>query len=214
MNNFYKLLLASLFGCCIITVNAEEKIEQMQSEQKQSPTLEKYLNSEKHYSIDYPSDWVKSDVPQLDLVLFAPSKEDDGKPHASMNVVSEKVGKGITLDQFYSESATNLTSALKEVQVEKSGDSQLNGVTSKWMQYTHMMQGVKFRVLQYFVVAQETIFLITFSVSADEFDHYRADFEKIAKSFKILNQNAVSPAKPAAFPATPADQPADAIPAK
>lgn len=200
MNKVYKILLASLFSCCTFTVSAEETVlDQAQTQQPKQivPTaqntpaavhLEKYSNFEKEYSLEYPSNWMKNDVPQLDLVLFAPPKEKDGNPHASMNVVSEKVGEKISLDQFYSESATNLTSALKDVKVEKNGTVQFNGVPSKWMQYTHVMQGVTFRVLQYFIVADQTIFLMTFSSSDKDFDDYRADFEKIANSFKIANQ--------------------------
>jgi hypothetical protein len=179
-----------MFTCCGFSVIAAESNGNTQTVQ-----LEKYTNAEKGYSIEYPSDWKKNDVPQLDLVLFAPTKEAGEMPHASVNIVSEKVGKGIHLEQFYSESVSNLSTALKEVQVEKSGTAELNGITGKWIQYTHVMQGVKFKVLQYFVVADETIFLITFSSSADDFEQYRPDFEKIANSFKVANTTA--PAQPA-----------------
>jgi hypothetical protein len=180
MNTFHKILLASIVWCCACALNAEDK-----SQQNATIELEKYTNHDKGYSLDYPADWKKSDVPQLDLVLFAPTKGKDENPHASMNIVSEKVGKGINLEQFYSESAANLSGALKEVSVEKSGLTLLNGTPSKWMLYTHTMQGIKFRVLQYFIVAQETIFLITFSASAEDFDRYQSDFKAIANSFKI-----------------------------
>lgn len=196
MNKLYKILMVSFLTCCAFTAQAEEKTS---SSQMQTATLEKYTNSAKGYSLEYPSDWKKNDVPQLDLVLFAPSKGTDQTTHASMNIVSEKVGNGISLDQFYSESAANLTSALKEVQVQKSGTTDLNGTTSKWMLYTHVMQNVKFRVLQYFVVANETIYLITFSTAADDFESYRSEFETIANSFKIAK--ATTPATPAAAPA-------------
>ena len=191
MNHLFKVLLASMFTCCGFSVIAAE------SRDAQTAQLEKYTNAEKGYSIEYPSDWKKNDVPQLDLVLFAPAKETGEMPHASVNIVSEKVGKGISLEQFYSESAANLATALKEVQVEKSGTADLNGVTGKWIQYTHVMQGVKFKVLQYFIVGDETIFLITFSSTADEFEQYRSQFEQIANSFKVANATA-SAAKKAA----------------
>ncbi len=184
MNKLYTILVASLFACCIMTtVNADEFIES-----KQAVSLEKYTNTANGYSLEYPSDWKKNDVPQLDLVLFAPYKEKDDKPLASMNVISEKVGNGINLEQFYSQSATNLSTALKEVNVEKTGTTMLNGTPSKWMQYTHVMQGVKFTVIQYFIVSNETIYLITFSASKDEFEQYRPDFERIANSFKLQVQ--------------------------
>lgn len=183
MNTAYKLLFAALLSCTTFQIAAEEKTEQNQT----LPKFETFVNSETHYSLQYPSDWKKNDVPQIDLVLFAPIKEKDGRP-ASMNIFSEKVGGGITLEQFYTESAANLTAALKEVQVEKTGNNQINGTNVKWIQYTHVMKDVKFRVLQYFVVANETLFLLTFSSAADDFESYRADFDKIVNSFKVLTE--------------------------
>jgi len=160
------------------------------------PTLpvpkDHYSNTEKGFSLDYPSNWKKSDIPQLDFILFAPSTQANGFPHASMNVVSEKVGSEVTLEQFYKESADNLQKALKEVSVQKNGSIDLNGVPAKWLLYTHNMQGVTFRVIQYFAVANESIYLITFSAANDAFDSYLPAFEEILHSFKLQK----TPAKP------------------
>lgn len=153
--------------------------------QTQIAKFEKYTNTEKGYSLEYPSDWKKSDVPQLDFVLFAPT-ENNERAHASLNVVSEKVGMEINLEQFFNESTKNLASALKEVKIEKTGSAKLNGIEAKWVQYTHVLQGMTFRVLQYFIVSSETIYLITFSASEEDFDKYRKDAEHIASTFKIL----------------------------
>lgn len=154
-------LLASIPSFCAADTATADKPAVQVTE------TEKYSNTEKGYTLSYPSSWKKTDVPRLDLVLFAPPKGNDANSHASMNIVSENVGQGITLEQFYSESAANLTSALKDVQVEKSGSSSLGGTTTKWILYTHIMQNIKFRVLQYFLVANDTVFLLTFSAVAD-----------------------------------------------
>jgi hypothetical protein len=192
MNALYKILMIYALTCTL-AVNAVETIQEPRTEQ--NAQLETFKNEEKGYSVEYPSDWKKSDVPQLDLVLFAPTKDHESTPHASMNIVSEKVGSAVSLEQFYTESAANLSSALKEVHVEKSGSSTLNGTPSKWTLYTHVMQGVKFRVLQYFVVANDSIYLMTFSTAADDFDGYKGEFEKIANSFKITApSNSAAPA--------------------
>jgi hypothetical protein len=186
MQKFLKFFLICSFTFCSFAANAQENTEQMQAEKKPqaTATFETFNNAETNYSVEYPSNWQKNDVPQLDLVLLAPS-ENDARAHASMNIVSEKVGPEINLDRFYNESANNLSSALKEVKVEKSGSSTLNGVQSKWIQYTHVMQGIKFRVLQYFIVANDAIYLMTFSASEEDFDKYRSEFEHIASTFKI-----------------------------
>lgn len=159
------------------------------AEAQAAPELkEHYTNTEKNYTITYPSSWKKTNVPRLDVVLFAPPKSPEDNAHASMNIVSEKVGAGITLDQFYSESAANLKTALQDVVVEKTGSADINGIPTKWILYTHVMQNVKFRVLQYFIAHHETVFLLTFSSAVDSFDSYRHDFDEIAKSFKLEKQ--------------------------
>lgn len=195
MKKIINLFIFCSFSCASFAVMAEEatvqapveKTEQTPIEKKtpiQSLKLETYTNAEKGYSIDYPIEWKKNDVPQLDLVLLAPSEKDE-RAHASMNIVSEKVGPEINLERFYNESANNLSSALKDVKVDKSGTASLNGTQSKWIQYTHVMQGVTFKVLQYFVVANDTIYLLTFSAAEPDFDKYRAEFEQIVNTFKI-----------------------------
>lgn len=151
----------------------------------QTVTLEKYTNTEKHYTIDYPSNWKKTDVPQLDIVLFAPSSGDDTRPRASLNIVSENIGAIVPLNTFYDESVKNLKESLKEVVVENSGTATLNGVESKWITYTHVMQNVKFRVLQYFIASEKTVYLITFGAVEQDFNTYKKEFEEIVSSFKI-----------------------------
>lgn len=150
--------------------------------------LERYVNEEKQYSIEYPKEWQKQELPSLDIVLFSPAKGETSQAHATMNVVSEKVGGSVTLDQFYAESVKHLTTELQEVQVENSGELNLGGLPSKWILYNHVMLNTKFRVLQYFFVAQGTVFLLTFSAPAEDFEQYRQVFDNIASSFRITSK--------------------------
>lgn len=151
----------------------------------QAVKLEKYSNSEKGYSIEYPSTWKKTDVPQLDIALFAPSIGEANSPRASLNIVSDNVGVIVPLNTFYNESVNNLKESLKEVKIENSGTATINGVESKWVIYTHVMQNVKFRVLQYFIASDKSVYLITFGAVDQDFDHYKAEFEEIVKTFTI-----------------------------
>jgi hypothetical protein len=180
LSRFFALVILASYA---LTLNAKE--EPPQTSVIQPAQQEHYVNAEKGFALDYPANWKKSDIPQLDFILFAPSTQANGFPHASMNIVSEKVGAEVTLEQFYKESADNLQKALKDVNVEKSGSSNLSGVPVKWLLYTHNMQGVTFRVIQYFVVANESIYLITFSAANDAFDSYLPAFEEILRSFKL-----------------------------
>lgn len=151
-----------------------------------APPLEKYINEEKGYSIEYPKDWQKQEIPRLDIVLLSPPKSEEAQTHATMNLVSETIGDTINLDQFYNESVKHLTKELKEAKIEKTGDLNIHGVPSKWIQYSHQMMDTNFRVLQYFLVAHGNVYLITFSAIADDFDHFNPTYQKIAASFQEL----------------------------
>jgi len=187
-----KKIIASFIFCFSLVqffaFSAENSVKE--ASQEANETLVKYTNADKKYSIEYPSNWRKEDMPKLDLVLFAPLVDDQQEPQGSINVISEKVDDSVTLDQFYNESHSSLTTTLKEVEVKKSGSKQINGIDTKWVTYTHVMQGVKFEVIQYFVVAkdenQKRVYLMTFSAVGDSFDAYQPLFEKTASTFKVL----------------------------
>lgn len=151
-----------------------------------SPSTEKFINEEKGYSFEYPKDWTKQDIPRLDIVLVSPAKDENQNNRATMNLVSESVGNTITLDHFYNESVKHLTSELQDAKIENSGDIQLNNIPSKWVQYSHKMLDSDFKVLQYFLIIDGNLYLMTFSSAASEFDHFRPAFESIANSFKQL----------------------------
>lgn len=160
-----------------------------------APPLEKYVNEEKGYSIEYPKDWHKQEIPRLDIVLLSPPKDAESQSHATMNLVSENVGEKVTLDQFYAESVKHLTAELQEVKIEKTGDLTIHGVPSKWIEYSHKMVDTHFRVLQYFLIAQENIYLMTFSATTEDFEHFRSTYESIATSFRELPKSKEIPRK-------------------
>lgn len=163
------------------------------SQQGQTLQLdEKYVNKEKKYSIAYPKSWQKKEIPALDLVLLAPAKGEAElnaatQINASMNVISEKPDAPINLDQFFNESLENIKKELKEVNVKETGERTLNGVNSKWVLYNHVMKDITFTVLQYFMVVDDHVYLLTFSSAANHYNEYRSDFEAIAGTFQRLN---------------------------
>jgi len=188
-------LICSTFAFAANTATTPEVTTEAPAQaQPQSWLKGNYVNKEKKYSINYPAQWQKKDVPRLDIALFPPPKGAALQPHASMNIVSEVVGPAISLDQFYSESVKNINNELKDVHVDAKGDITLNGIPAKKIQYTHIMGGVNFTVLQYFIVGQETIYLLTFSALSDDFDSYKNDFENVASSFRFLPKQNEAPA--------------------
>jgi hypothetical protein len=178
------VLFSGFYHC--YSQETQTSAPQTSSQESTSSDLEKYVNSEKHYEIEYPKQWQRKEAPRFDLILFITAKNTQNEIHATMNILSEYVGPSVTLDRFYSESLANLVAELKDTKVESSGERTLHDVPSKWVIYTHTLHGLKLRVLQYFIVANDYIYLMTFSALADEFSEYLPDFEKIAASFRML----------------------------
>lgn len=210
-----KKLIISLLSCTLMFTSFAQAADTAATSTKSSDSLTKsYENKEKKYGIDYPETWQKKDVPSLDFVLFAPPKDSSKEIHASMNVIAEKTGSEVTLDKFYNESVANLKSELKDVKIDGSGDRTISGIPSKWIVYTHVMQEVKFEVIQYFLAANDSVYLLTFSSIADDFNTYRPTFDSIAGSFHLLKDKSEAPAPTSTpVPATPAATPAATAPA-
>lgn len=179
---FNILNINALYSQSPTTTTAPTKEEAPQKEE-----LKTYVNKEKKYEVQYPKSWqTRAASDQFDLVLVAPPKPSEKQISATMNLLSEHVGSALTLDQFFNENIPNVMTELKEAKIEDSGTQSLNGVTSKWALYTHRMNDLDLKVLQYFIIANERAYLITFSTINDEFPLYKNEFDDIAASFRLL----------------------------
>ena len=180
-----KALLIIFAGFVLITPNFIHSADSQVSVLDQK--MEKYVNQEKKYEILYPKNWVKREAPAFDLVLVAQSDDPKQAITATMNLISEYIGKSITVDTFFNENVPTISKELKNSKIVGQGEQKLNGVTSKWIQYSHEMNNIKFEVLQYFVIHDGYAYLLTFSSIANEYPKYEKEFKSIAETFKILN---------------------------
>lgn len=152
------------------------------------PPLTRYNNEVKNYQLDYPTAWQRKDLQQLDLFLFAPLKTPEQEVPANINIISEKVGPEFTLDKFYTQSVTNLLKQLTDINIEKSGDINIDGTQAKWIQYKHRVMSVNLKVMQYFFMDDNILYLITMSAPVDDFDKFQPEFNTIMKSFHFMGR--------------------------
>lgn len=175
---FAYLFIGMLFNC------AGPAYSQQTSTEVAKETFEKFVNKEKGYEIEYPKSWTKREAPNFDLVLVAEQKGSE-RITATMNLISEYVGKTITLDNFYNENVPTISKELKNAKIQDQGEETINNVRTKWIRYSHEMSDIQFEVLQYFVVDKGFAYLLTFSALADEFKKYENEFKQIAKTFHL-----------------------------
>lgn len=150
-----------------------------------APKTTHYNNDSKNYEVDYPSSWQKKEIPNLDLFLFAPLKNSQQQAPASVNIISEKIGTDVNVNKFYADSIANLVKELKDVKIEKSGDQKIGNATAKWIQYTHQIQSINFRVMQFFLVENGYLYLITYSAPLSEFDTHKPEFDSMTNSMRF-----------------------------
>lgn len=152
------------------------------------PQLSRYSNDTKNYSVDYPAGWQRKEIANLDLFLFAPLKNATQEAPASANIISEKVDPDVTVNKFYTDSVTNLVKELHEVKIEKTGDQIIDGAPAKWIQYNHRIMSINFRVVQYFLVKDGFLFLITLSAPSEDFDAYKSEFDAVILSMRFKSK--------------------------
>lgn len=180
MNQFCLMIFSCfLLLCHFMPIAASTAI----TKEHVTPGLETYVNEEKKFSIEYPSDWMRIiDVPEFDLFLFATLKN-DSQSGVNMSVISKNLEDSMTLEQLYSEAISYFSDEDTNI---KSGEISLNGIPGKWILYTLSIQGVEIQVLQYLIVAQNMEYIISCGATGDDFMDYFSEFETIASSFRLL----------------------------
>lgn len=186
-----KKIALFLISCAYLAspTHADETATHLSSTSQTEQVLNwsQYTNTQKNYGIDYPAQWEKKEIPSLDLVVFSPIKDEKNPVHGSMNTIAEKMEEPISLDQFFSESITNLSEELQEFNKENEGKWELDGQPAKWIEYSHVMEGMQFRVIQYFMISNDMVYLLTFSAPEADFARDRPIFNQIAHTFHFLN---------------------------
>lgn len=167
-----------IFSCLLLFCQPKPLFASI-STQHVHPSIKTYLNEEKKFFIEYPSNWIRVTVEPstIDLVLLAPPSS------ANINIVAESADECPTLDQAYSEAVSAFINCELDL---KSGDLELNGIPSKWIFSSYVHQGVEIHVLQYLIVVQEMQYVISFGASSEDFGSYYSEFEKIMDSFRLL----------------------------
>jgi len=170
----------------LLTILHAAAFSHLQAQESSVPVVPiTYRNDNNKYSVSYPANWLKKDVAKLDLFISPPLKKEEQSGPATVNFTSEEVPSDINLTEFYNESVKSLTNELKNVKIESTGDRILDGVKTRWIVYTHVLQSITYKVMQIFIINYSHLYLITASAPAEDFDLYRPEFESVISTFKF-----------------------------
>ncbi len=151
-------------------------------EAKQSPL---FTQEEKGYAITFPYQWHwQRDFMGLDVFASAPAKDEQVGSLGNISIISSKIEGDLTLETFFSSNLDNLARALRDIKILERGQAFVDGTDARKVIYTHAMGDINLRVIQYFLIKNGHVYIITSTASFEEFPKYADSFETAVRSFK------------------------------
>lgn len=202
-----KLMLASISLLAVLTVYPAPVQAADETAKPQGPQLIEV--KEKNFSIEVPQDWVKDKTREgLDLFVYAPVPASDKIALTNLGVVAGKVSKELNLANFYKVNVDNLPKAFDNFEEISSGTGGISKETTNWIRFKRTLKTeageISLNELQYYLIAGDYGYVITFSATPNEYLVNRGVFEQIISSFKILETPTILPQEIfRTLPATP-----------
>jgi hypothetical protein len=151
--------------------------------------LDTYTDVSTGFSIKYPKNWIKSEVPGARLVVFSSAEgrkrfnkyDTDGFPGAKIDVIAADLKDGMTIDSLM------LKSKLFGADVYETADVTIDGVQGKKLVYSFPLAGGMFNGMMFFAAkdtAKATV--VTIEAFDDSYEStYKDSFAEIIASIKL-----------------------------
>ncbi|MGI9175661.1 MAG: DcrB-related protein [Rhodothermales bacterium] len=133
-----------------------------------------------------PSDWtVREDVRSVHLIALSPQDGPDDPFRENLNVTTQDVPEGATLDAFYDDAFAEIAKSTIGFSEIETRNVRIGGVPAKRLVYEYPFGQRAFRVLTYVLLDGDQGYFLTGTALAEQYDHYAATFEQIAESFRL-----------------------------
>lgn len=139
------------------------------------------IDKEGRFSLQIPGDWETQTDPILAFSAVKTGEGDDEDASEGIQIAVAKRVEGVDLDQY----VKNSTQAYQTVwKLHEKKKTKLNGKTAVRTVITQRIGPMTTKVLKYFLMAGEHVYVLSFAAPPD---HFAADlpvFERIAASFR------------------------------
>lgn len=141
-----------------------------------------YVNPEKYYSIDLPSNWIKDYAKKANIsVLFAYDSLQTDKKIA----VTTAGSPTLSLKEVYKITMRNIKSDKSKV-IEAEGETTVNGNPALWCLYSFSIEeGIK-KVKMVIIKKGSMQYTVQAILNEDVYEESKEDYDKIIATFKIL----------------------------
>lgn len=172
------LTLVALVGC--------GSSEESSKDAKETDTKSAAIKGE-GFTFGLPKNWeditasVKEGQPALDVAVAAPTKDTDFR--TNVNVIKPQPATAGTIEQYADQAGQELTGFTK-TPVEPADDRTIDGEKAKGQISTYDQNGTELSILQYFVLHNEKIYLMTLTVAKPDEAAGKAALESVLASWK------------------------------
>ncbi len=107
----------------------------------------------------------------------------------NVNVVGEKLGQYISLDEYMKISTRNMARVLTIFEKEETGRWRIDAGEVGWIRYTHRQGIYHIRGLATIFLEGNQAFVVTCTAESDRFMKYRGLFKLMSKSFRFAKSS-------------------------
>lgn len=150
------------------------------------------FDAEKRFSIEIPSGWeIQRDVMGASLLGISPQEGKSDSFRENVNVVVEQLASPLSGSEYFEASQNVLKKVFTNYKLEKSGKSTIDRHDFFWTLFTHQMNKIHAKVIQYSSVDGKNAYVITCSSTPKNFDRFKKTFEKSILSFQFSKPEVV-----------------------
>ena len=138
------------------------------------------------FRLSAPEGWeVRQDVRTVLLIALASQDGPDDPFRENVNVTTQNVPEGATLDAFYDDAFAEIAQSTIGFSEIETRNVRLGGVPAKRLVYEYPFGARAFRVLTYVLLDGDQGYFLTGTALAEQYDDYAPLFEQIAESFEL-----------------------------
>jgi hypothetical protein len=163
-----------------------------------APELREYRSEAHGFAIELPVGWEQREG-YLDssVTAISPDRGGGGRSRASVNVVVDRVDADMSPDEYWAFNRSDMAGAYDEFRALDNGEVTIAGQPWRYLLYTFRTDGTAVKGLAYVTLHNRRGYVVNLGSAAGQFDKWRATFERVAESVRLLD------AAPESRPATP-----------
>lgn len=176
---FYKIITCAIFTVSLFTLT-------VYAETADFSVTQSVHDKDGRYVLEFPTSWKMSSGKDLgvDLIATAPTPRLGLNFTENANVISQKLDKPMSAHEYFEAGLPELKK-FDGFKLGKIQDVTINGLKAVEVEYSYMLKEQEIKVLQYVVVKDDLVVVLTFGSDTTDYPTIKHLYETIANTLVI-----------------------------